>query len=75
MALTPSEAPRVASPCTGVCRMDPDTGWCLGCRRTIDEIVAWASLDDAARRQVWIALKQRRAAAAAAATDPKDPTP
>ncbi len=51
---------RVASPCTGVCRMDPATGWCVGCRRTIDEIVAWASLDDAARRLVRITLKQRR---------------
>lgn len=75
MAPTPPEAPRVASPCTGVCRMDPVTGWCLGCCRTIDEIVAWSSLDDAARRRVWIELKPRRAAAVATTTAPKDPTP
>ena len=29
------------SPCISVCQIDPATGWCLGCRRTIDEIRDW----------------------------------
>jgi predicted Fe-S protein YdhL (DUF1289 family) len=29
-------------PCTGVCRFDGPTGWCLGCGRTAQEIRAWA---------------------------------
>ncbi|WP_292446591.1 DUF1289 domain-containing protein [Methylibium sp.] len=50
----------VASPCTNVCRMNDASGWCEGCWRTIDEIVAWASLDDPARRAVWLQLNARR---------------
>lgn len=53
----------VPSPCVSVCRMDPSTGWCEGCRRTIDEIAAWSTLDDAARRAVWARLLERRRAA------------
>lgn len=50
----------VSSPCVDVCRMDPRTGWCEGCRRTIDEIAQWASLDDDMKRAVWENLAQRR---------------
>ncbi len=38
----------VLSPCTGVCALD-EAGLCRGCRRSGDEIAAWAALDDAAR--------------------------
>ncbi|WP_157263412.1 DUF1289 domain-containing protein [Azohydromonas aeria] len=59
---TPASPPaRVSSPCTGVCRMDASTGWCLGCARTIDEIAAWSTLDDAARHAVWLQLPPRQA--------------
>ncbi len=51
----------VPSPCISVCRMDEATGWCLGCARTIDEIAAWGSLDDDAKREVWARLPARRA--------------
>ncbi|MBA3598161.1 MAG: DUF1289 domain-containing protein [Methylibium sp.] len=40
--------------------MNDASGWCEGCWRTIDEIVAWASLDDPARRAVWLQLNARR---------------
>ena len=42
-----------ASPCINICRMHAGTGWCEGCARTIDEIAAWATLDDRAKRVVW----------------------
>ena len=32
-----------ASPCTGVCALGEDNV-CLGCRRTLDEIVAWSGM-------------------------------
>ena len=51
----------IASPCTGVCTIDPATGWCAGCLRTIDEIAAWGGLDDRAKRAVWKLLPDRRA--------------
>lgn len=52
------------SPCTSVCKLDDRTGWCQGCFRTIDEIVAWARLSDEGRRRVWKLLPDRRAQAA-----------
>ena len=51
----------VPSPCINVCRMNPATGWCDGCLRTIDEIAGWSSLDDDAKRAVWDAIETRHA--------------
>lgn len=50
----------VPSPCTNVCRMSPSTGWCEGCFRTIDEIAAWAGMDEGDKRKVWLMLDERR---------------
>ena len=50
----------VPSPCISVCRIDPVTGWCEGCLRTIDEIAHWGLFDDGEKRAVWADLKRRR---------------
>ncbi|MCO8591549.1 DUF1289 domain-containing protein [Burkholderia multivorans] len=50
----------VGSPCTDVCRIDPRTDWCAGCLRTRDEIRAWRSADDDARRVVLARLDAPR---------------
>ncbi len=50
----------VASPCIDVCAIDPRTGWCQGCLRTIDEIAAWGALDEATKREVLRSLPARR---------------
>lgn len=55
----------VPSPCINVCRMDAATGWCEGCRRTLDEIAAWSGMNDEDKRAVWRALALRRSRAAA----------
>lgn len=55
-----ASAPRMASPCISLCRMDPATGWCEGCLRTIDEIAAWGQIDDAQRQEVLRCLPARR---------------
>ena len=55
-------APGVPSPCHSVCRIDPATGWCQGCARTLPEIAAWAGLDDEGKRQLWALLPARRQA-------------
>ena len=60
-AKTRGARPPIVSPCTNVCEMDPATGLCRGCLRTIDEIVAWGALDDDARRAVMAELPERRA--------------
>ncbi len=55
-------ADEVRSPCTSVCAIDPATGYCAGCFRTLDEIAAWSALDAAGKRAVLIRLPARRAA-------------
>ena len=39
--------------------MDPATGFCEGCLRTLDEIVAWSGMDDATKRRAWRAIELR----------------
>lgn len=51
----------VPSPCVSVCRLDPASGLCVGCLRTLDEIAAWGTLADGAKRAIWNDLEQRRA--------------
>ncbi|MCM8595192.1 DUF1289 domain-containing protein [Accumulibacter sp.] len=51
----------VASPCIGICRIDPGTGWCSGCFRTIGEIALWGEASDEQRLTVLMAVERRRA--------------
>jgi len=39
--------------------MSPDTGLCEGCLRTIDEICAWGTADDATKRAIWAEIRRR----------------
>jgi hypothetical protein len=49
----------VPSPCISICRMSPESGFCEGCLRTIEEIAAWSRMDDADKRSVWRAIELR----------------
>ena len=49
----------VETPCVNICLLDPATGTCLGCGRTLAEIASWANLSDAERRTVMAALPAR----------------
>ena len=49
----------VASPCINVCRMDDDTGLCLGCFRTIDEIAVWSNASNDQRLTFLLAVEHR----------------
>ena len=44
----PPAPPPPATPCIGVCRLD-SRGYCIGCRRTIEEIGRWRSMSEAER--------------------------
>ena len=50
----------VASPCIEVCRMNPRTGRCDGCYRTLDEIAQWSEYSEAEKRAVLARLPRRR---------------
>lgn len=50
---------RVLSPCVDICVLAPDTGWCIGCARTGDEIAEWPDATDARRQQILADLTGR----------------
>ena len=68
--MTPSPRDAIRSPCISVCRIEPGSGLCEGCLRTLDEIAAWGSMGEARREQVWHALAQRKAARGEVADGP-----
>ncbi|GLT24130.1 hypothetical protein GCM10007933_36020 [Zoogloea oryzae] len=53
----------IQSPCTSVCRMNPATGYCEGCFRTIPEITDWGRAGDDRKRAILADIASRRAAA------------
>jgi predicted Fe-S protein YdhL (DUF1289 family) len=55
-----------ASPCLGICLMDPATRMCHGCLRTIAEIAAWYDATSAEKHTILARLAARREAAEAA---------
>lgn len=61
----------IGSPCTDVCKLDTETGLCLGCFRSREEIKIFRSLDDAAKLALFDELLVRRAAKANMAKDPR----
>jgi predicted Fe-S protein YdhL (DUF1289 family) len=54
-------AEEVASPCINICRMNPATGLCEGCFRTLDEIAAWSMMSGEEKRAVIAQLPARSA--------------
>ncbi|MCX7892129.1 MAG: DUF1289 domain-containing protein [Burkholderiales bacterium] len=57
---SPAPADEVRSPCVNVCRMNPRTGYCEGCLRTIDEIAGWSQFGADEKRAVLARLPARR---------------
>ena len=54
-------ARRVMSPCIGICMIDPKgSGFCLGCKRTVEEIGRWMMLDDSERQRILNELPDRK---------------
>lgn len=59
----------IESPCIKLCRIE--SGLCLGCLRSLDEIAAWSAMTDADRRAVMAQLPARRAARQPGSTIPR----
>ena len=53
----PTDLP--ATPCIGVCTINPDTKMCIGCLRTVKEIGAWRTMTLNQKRDVVAACKAR----------------
>jgi uncharacterized protein len=50
----------IKTPCVQVCVVDPETGLCLGCHRTLPEVAAWARFTDDERERILAELPARR---------------
>lgn len=65
-----------STPCVRICVVDPATGLCEGCGRTLAEIAAWGAMPEAERRRIMIELDARpRPAALPAALPAVPPAP
>ena len=56
----PAPLRRVMSPCIGICTLDRKSGYCLGCKRAIDEIGRWMTLEDPERQKILDQLPGRK---------------
>ena len=54
-----SRFPDIETPCIKICVVEPETGFCIGCGRTRDEIARWLSISHLERRHVMGALPER----------------
>jgi predicted Fe-S protein YdhL (DUF1289 family) len=52
-----------ATPCVKICVVDPLSGLCIGCGRTVAEISLWPEMSDDARVKIMAGLAERMAAA------------
>ena len=50
----------IVTPCIQVCIIVGESGLCLGCHRSLQEVGSWSRLDDEARRTIMGELKARR---------------
>jgi hypothetical protein len=58
----PSGPPKpIRTPCVKVCVVDAESGLCLGCYRTLQEVAGWARFSDAERDALMAELPGRRA--------------
>jgi predicted Fe-S protein YdhL (DUF1289 family) len=55
-------SPSTATPCVKICVVDPLSGLCIGCGRTVAEISLWPEMTDEQRRAVMSGLSERTAA-------------
>jgi predicted Fe-S protein YdhL (DUF1289 family) len=56
------------TPCIAVCMIDPRTGLCFGCGRTLREIEDWGRMESPERRALMADLPKRMAVAGLAPT-------
>ena len=50
----------IETPCTKVCILDPASGLCRGCGRTLEEIGRWTVMTAAERSRIMAELPARR---------------
>ena len=51
--------PAISSLCIKVCAIDGQTGWCLGCGRSLPEVASWVKIGKDGRETVAAQLPER----------------
>ncbi|MDO5620481.1 MAG: DUF1289 domain-containing protein [Paracoccus sp. (in: a-proteobacteria)] len=51
---------RAESPCISICQIDPASGLCIGCLRSLDEIAGWGRMTPDQRRSIMATLPERK---------------
>ena len=49
----------VKSPCVAVCKIDYESGYCIDCNRTIEEIANWSILNDQQKKKILAKVKSK----------------
>ena len=49
----------VQSPCVSICVINPNSGLCEGCLRSLEEVAVWGQLPSAQQREVWQRIQVR----------------
>ena len=49
----------IKSPCLDICKIDPESNFCIGCRRDIKEISNWINMNDDEKKNLLLRLKDR----------------
>jgi uncharacterized protein len=62
--------PAIASPCNKICTVEPVSGLCIGCGRSLAEIANWIGYSDAERSRIMVELPQRLASLRQPNTNP-----
>jgi uncharacterized protein len=57
--MTPMFSSPVSTPCIKVCVVDPLSGLCIGCGRTVEEVAGWGAMSEAERLGVMAGLEAR----------------
>jgi predicted Fe-S protein YdhL (DUF1289 family) len=55
----PGDTDVVSSPCINVCALDPAREYCIGCFRTIGEIVRWRDASNQEKQRIKDAARAR----------------
>ena len=50
----------IDSPCIDICTIDRDSGECIGCGRTVEEVKNWTNFDNLKKKQILENLNARK---------------
>lgn len=53
---------KVASPCISICSIEEASGFCKGCKRTLQEVAMWLYMSEEEKARVVAQLPERKLA-------------